>query len=73
MLLSIYEFRENRHRESRTLLWANCNYVHMYTVKKYYILEVKNALVQSVPRHGVRRYAVPFCEAPRHGGITRVV
>jgi hypothetical protein len=55
------------------LVWAKCNYVYRYTVKLYYILKVKNALVQSVPRHGVRRYSVLFYEAPERGDVTRVV
>jgi hypothetical protein len=48
MLMRMYEFRGNRLRER--------NYVYAYTVKRYDILKVKNALMNSV--YHVTEYAV---------------
>jgi hypothetical protein len=54
MLLKIYEFRKNRHREGLSFLWVKLNYINVWTVKPYGIYQLKDALFICV--HYVTEY-----------------
>jgi hypothetical protein len=59
VLLSIYEFRENRHGENRSC-GSKCNYISLCTINPYDILTVKKALVSCVLRHGIQYFQWRF-------------